>query len=156
MLGVILGLGAVSGVAYYAYNEGKKQYQQVKLPYDTPDFLVKVTTDKNGISQATINGNVVTNTPDQIDNLTRIAGNIQDDTASFNLFTNHNEAFYTEALDLSNTDFVALYNIFNKLNQATDKTTLTGQVSNQLAVPFTAWDSIQTTFVGRCHALNLP
>lgn len=129
----ILTIVTLSLICYYWYYRGKQQTTIASLPYD--------------------NGSVsLTATPAY---LSMTAGQIHDDITGLN-FLGHNTDIYTNALTLSDTDFTALYNTYNVLNQNKGASgTMTQDITDESAAFQPVWSEVKTLFLSRCHKLNL-
>ncbi len=126
------------GVCWYFYRQGKNEVTIKKDVYDT----------KNGTGPPT-------NKPDNIHYLTQLAGQIHDDLDGINLFANHDETIYNNVLALSNTDFVAFYNIWNTLYQQDYGKPLKAAIEEHGALPLTPWATVKETILTRMNNLNL-
>ena len=134
-LTILLVLG---GIGYYAYSQGKKSTTIAPIPYDTGT-----------------GGGVQTN-PENIPYLTQLATQIKEDIEGINLFVGHNTNLYVSALALSNTDFVALYNIFNTLFQSEFEETLTEMIEGEAAPELSDFAELFNAMLARLGSLNLP
>lgn len=136
--GITITIIVIGGIAIYFYEKGKSQTTQATIPPDTDG-----------------NGNLIT-TPTDTNNDTQIATQIYNDCNGIDWFADHDENIYSNALALSNTDFVAMYNIFNTLYQSKSGYTLTGIINASYAVPFSPWSASKQAMLARLGNLNLP
>lgn len=128
----IVVVGLITGI--YFYRQGKKQTTIAPLPFDN-----------NG-----------TNIPSDIPKITTIAEQMYNDMKGINW--KHDASIYGNALSLSNTDFVELYNIYNTKYQA-DMGTLTesiaGEWSDITLLGADAWNTVKKSMLDRLASLNL-
>jgi hypothetical protein len=131
-------LVAIGGIAYYFYMQGKKQTTIAPLP---PDDSVPGPGGQSGSVQQSV--------------LTAIAAALYNDMKGLNLI-GHDPVPYQDAVNLSDIDFVRLYNTFNtKYQQATGET-LTGWFNNE---EYLIWgdeeQSVYYAFQQKLNKLNL-
>lgn len=140
---VLVGVGVVTGLGlllWYAYEQGQKKNSAVKLPFDVN-------------SQGT-----TTNQPTSLGVIQSIAGRIYNGDTGINvpLFSEHDEQAYQMALQLSNTDFTELYNVFNAKYQPDLKITMTKLINDQFAFADSTYGVLRVTMLNRLNSLNLP
>lgn len=133
----IVVVAGVAGFAYYWYRQGAKKPTIAGLPAD---------------QQA---GGGSSNVPSNNARLEQISEQIYRDGKGFNIFGNHDEVPYQDALALSNTDFVQLYNIWNSLHQAEFSETLKGFIEDQWAIPYTPFDTAKSAILKKFDTLDL-
>lgn len=139
---VVIGsaLVAIGGLTWYAYDQGKKKHQRQPLPFDI--------IDEHG---------EITDQAQHLEVLQQIAGAMYDDMKGFNIFSIHNPTPYEQALALSNTNFVELYNIFNSRYQGENGETLTQWIMAEGTDPIGGvWTVITNAMLNRLNSLNLP
>ena len=134
---VLGGLALIAGTAWYFYRQGQKKPTIAGLPTDT---------------QA---GGGSSSIPSDNARIESISERIYRDGAGFNVFANHDEQPYQDALALSNTDFVQLYNIWNSLHQAEFSETLKGFINDQWSVPYSPFATIKESILQRMDTLDL-
>jgi len=129
-------IAASATVIYYFYKQGKNSalVNQANLP---PDLSPSGGTDSNA-------------------NLSQIAQRMNADMSGLNILGWHDEVPYEDALALSNTDFVQLYNIYNALYQKDSGQTLTQWINAESYQPLSAWQAVQQAMIQRLTSLNLP
>ena len=137
---VIAGISAtvIAIVAIWAYLDGKATTTIAALPYDTD-----------------VNGNV-TNAPSDPALLSQLATEMHNDMSGVSWFTDHDEDYYNQALALSDTDFVALYNTYNTKYQQQDSKTLTAMITSCWSTPLTQWATTKSAMLTKLGNLNLP
>jgi hypothetical protein len=104
-IGILLFLVALG---YYFYRQGKKGITIQALPFDQP------TNPSTGATQGA---------PTNDNQIKVLAGSLYSDMEGFN-YGGHDYAPYNEAITLSDTDLVKLYNVFNTLYQVKSGQTL--------------------------------
>lgn len=134
LIGGVIVLALLGGLAYYFYNQGKKTTTIATLPYD------------NGSKN-------VTTSPDE---LSQLANSIHSDLKGFAFLSDHNLQPYEDALSLSDTDFTALYNTYNTLFQEQDSYTMAGYINYQSTFGSYEWGTMKETILTRLGKLNLP
>ena len=119
---------------WYFYSQGKKTTTIAKVP-----------TDSAGASTASSSGT-----------LTALSASLHSDMSGIDWLANHDESIFQQALTLSDTDFVNLYNDYNTTYQAADSKTLTAMINACYSIPFTAFATDKAAMISRLGKLNLP
>ena len=117
----------------YFYSKGKKTTTIAPLPPDAA-----------GVATASSSADV-----------SKLSSDLYSDMKGISWLANHNEVPYQEALTLSDTDFVKLYNDYNTKYQSLDGRTLTAWINACSAIPFTPFDTVKTAMISRLGKLNL-
>ena len=126
-------------VAWYFYSRGKKTTTIAPLPIDDP--TTGTTSNLSGTSDADISS---------------LATELFTDLDEYDFFGNHDAAPYNDALAMSDTSFVKLYNFYNTKYQVEDDgQTLAMKVAGQNAIPYTSWDALRDGMLKRFGKLNL-
>jgi len=139
----ILTIGAgivviIAGIGYYFYRQGKKQTTQAQLPPN--DNPTGPNNTPSGASTA---------------ELSLIASNLYNEMQGFN-FGGHDPAPYQAAVNLSDYDFVKMYNIFNAKYQAESSQTLTQFFDSETYIILgDSSQSVYYSFRQKLNKLNL-
>ncbi len=120
-------------VAVLFYIKGRKTVTIAKLP-----------TDPGGNATAASEGEI-----------SRIATALYNDMNGFNWFFSHSTAPYSDALTLSDTDFVKLYNFFNTKYQKESGETLVGWMNAENVLPTDSIYTLMGQMNSRFGKLNL-
>ncbi len=129
--GVIL-LFAVLGI--YIYTKGKKK-GAVNVNLSAPN------TDKGGALASE-------------SEIRQLSEQIHSDLDGANFFASHSSDLYNRVLSLSDTDLTRLYNQFNQTYEVESQESLVQWVSDEYAVPGSAWETSKNAMLSRFAKLN--